>query len=219
MFKYTKEAIEILKEDFKRYSRGFKISSLLFTSAYFVYALIAQTGIFAVNITLASLFVAYTIFELIINATGNKGAKLVVKRAYKWITLAIRAFTLGSMLYGIYTATTNVSAISTIIATLMIILWVFQILLEIVVEIVEDKVDLFDKAVRQDVDDIKSSILKPVKVVSDTFKKLTGREVEPEPQKHRHILKLDKRIREKKEEKKLEKKEKRSWFRRRRVKE
>ena len=214
MFKYTKEAVEVLKEDFKRYSRIFKVGSLIFTSAYFVWALISQSGIFAVNITLASLFVAYTIFELIINATGHKTAKLVVKRTYKWLTFGIRAFTLGSMLYGIYTATTNVSAMSTIIATLMIILWVFQILLEIVVEIVESKIDLFDKAIRQDVEDIKSSVLKPVKAVTDTFKRLTGRAVEPEPEKHKKILKLDKRMQERKEEGSEEKTKRRSWFRR-----
>lgn len=214
MFKYTKEAVEVLKEDFKRYSRIFKVGSLIFTSAYFVWALISQSGIFAVNIVLASLFVAYTIFELIINATGHKTAKLVVKRTYKWLTFGIRAFTLGSMLYGIYTATTNVSAMSTIIATLMIILWVFQILLEIVVEIVESKIDLFDKAIRQDVEDIKSSVLKPVKAVTDTFKRLTGRAVEPEPEKHKKILKLDKRMQERKEEGSEEKTKRRSWFRR-----
>lgn len=214
MFKYTQEAVEILKEDFKRYSRVFKIGSLVFTSAYFLYALISQTGIFAVNIVLASLFVAYTIFELIINATGHKTTKMVVKRTYKWLTLGIRAFTLGSMLYGIYTATTNVSAMSTIIATLMIILWVFQILLEIVVEIVESKIDLFDKAIRQDVEDIKSSVLKPVKAVTDTFKRLTGRVVEPEPEKHKKILKLDKRMQERKEDGSEEKPKRRSWFRR-----
>jgi hypothetical protein len=215
MFKYTREAIEVLKEDFKRYSRVFKVGSLLFTSAYFVWALIAQTGIFAVNIVLASLFVSYTIFELVINATGHKGAKVFVKRTYKWITLGIRAFTLGSMLYGIYTATTNVSAMSTIIATLMIILWVFQILLEIVVEIIENKIDLFDKAIRQDVEDIKKSVMKPVTAVTNTLKKLTGREVEPEPEKHKKILKLDKRIQEREEIKAQEKTKKRSWFRRR----
>lgn len=214
MFKYTKEAVEVLKEDFKRYSRIFKVGSLIFTSAYFVWALISQSGIFAVNIVLASLFVAYTIFELIINATGHKTAKLVVKRTYKWLTFGIRAFTLGSMLYGIYTATTNVSAMSTIIATLMIILWVFQILLEIVVEIVESKIDLFDKAIRQDVEDIKSSVLKPVKAVTDTFKRLTGRAVEPEPEKHKKILKLDKRMQERKEDGSEEKPKRRSWFRR-----
>lgn len=212
MFKYTKEAVEVLKEDFKRYSRIFKVGSLIFTSAYFVWALISQSGIFAVNIVLASLFVAYTIFELIINATGHKTAKLVVKRTYKWLTFGIRAFTLGSMLYGIYTATTNVSAMSTIIATLMIILWVFQILLEIVVEIVESKIDLFDKAIRQDVEDIKSSVLKPVKAVTDTFKRLTGRAVEPEPEKHKKILKLDKRMQERKEDGSEEKPKRRSWF-------
>lgn len=211
MFKYTREAIVVLKEDFKRYSKMFKIGSLIFTSVYFLWALISRSGRFAINIVLASLFVSYTIFELIIKATGNKSVKVVVKRTYKWLTLGVRAFTLGSMLYGIYTATTNVSAMSTIIATLMIILWVFQILLEIVVELIENKIDLFDKALRQDVDDIKNSILKPVKVVSDTFKKLTGREVEVEQEKCKQILKLDKRIQDKKKDKKLGR---RSWFRR-----
>ena len=96
----------------------------------------------------------------------------------------------------------------------MIILWVFQILLEIVVEIVESKIDLFDKAIRQDVEDIKSSVLKPVKAVTDTFKRLTGRAVEPEPEKHKKILKLDKRMQERKEDGSEEKPKRRSWFRR-----
>ena len=203
MFKYTKEALSMLKEDFKRYLRSFKIASLIFTSAYFVYALISQTGIFVINIVLATLFVLYTTFELITINKNIKFARKIIKRTYKWTKICIRAVTLGSMLYGIYTATTNVSAISTIIATLMIIMWVFQILLEIIVEIVENKIDLLDKAFKQDIEDVKRTALKPVTAVANTFKRLAGKEIESEPEKHKKILKLEKRIQEKKE--KLEK--------------
>ena len=199
MFKYTKEALTMLKEDFKRYLRTFKIASLIFTTAYFIYAIISRTGIFAVNIVLASLFVSYTIFELCTINRDIKVAKRIVKRTYQWIKITVRTFTLGSMLYGIYTATTHVSAISTIIATLMIIMWVFQILLEIIVEIIENKIDLLDKAFKQDIEDIKMSALKPVTAVANTFRRLTGRDVEPKPEKHKKILKLEKRIREKQE--------------------
>ena len=205
MFKYTREAFIILKEDLTKYKRIFKVLSLIFTSSYFIYALISQIGIFAVNIVLASLFVLYTLFELITINKNIKLAKRVVKRVYKWINISIRSFTLGSMLYGIYTATTNVSAISTIIATLMIILWVIQVLFELVVEIIENKIDLFDKAFKQDVDDIKRTIFKPVTAVSNVIKRLKGEEIEPIPEKNKTILKLEKRINEKKEKLELEK--------------
>ena len=210
MFKYTKEALSMLKEDFKKYLRSFKIASLIFTTAYFIYAIISQTGIFAVNIVLATLFVLYTVFELCTINRDIKIAKRIVKRTYNWIKISIRAVTLGSMLYGIYTATTNVSAISTIIATLMIIMWVFQILLEIIVEIIENKIDLLDKAFKQDIEDIKKSALKPVTAVKNTFKRLTGRDVEPEPEKHKKILKLEQRIREKQEKLAIMKQSKKS---------
>ena len=198
MFKYTKEALIMLKEDFKKYLRSFKVASLIFTSAYFIYALISKTGIFAINIVLASLFVLYTAFELLTINRNIKIARRIIKRTYKWTKICIRAVTLGSMLYGIYTATTHVSAISTIIATLMIIMWVFQILLEIIVEIVENKIDLLDKAFKQDIEDMKRTALKPVTAVANTFKRLTGKDIEPEPEKHKKILKLEKRIQEKK---------------------
>ena len=114
-------------------------SSLIFTSAYFIYALVTKTGNFIANIILASLFVGYTIFYFITRSMEMKTAKKIVKRSYKWIKIVIKTFTLGAMIYGIYITTTNVTPISIILATLMIILYVLQILLELACEIVEDK--------------------------------------------------------------------------------
>ena len=197
MFKYTKEAILQVVEDIKKYCKIFKIGSLLFTTAYFIFVLLTRKGIFWVNLILASLFVIYTIFELATNKKKIKRVRKYVKRSYKWIKIGIKAFTLGSMLYGIYTATVNVSAFSTITITLMIILWILQFLLEIVIEIIENKVDLCINAIKQDIKDVKDTIKKPVKAITNGINKLRGKDIEPEPTKSKQLLKLEKRIKEK----------------------
>ena len=198
MFKYTRASIEMIIEDIKKYSKIFKYGSLIFTAAYFIYALISQTGYFIANIILTFLFVGYTIFEFATAKVNWKEAKRLVKRSYTWVKLGIKAFTLGAMIYGIYTATTNVSAISTILATLMIILWILQVLLELIIEVIENKIDLIVAGWNQDIDDIK----KPAAVVGGVIKKIKGQDVPLVPAKSKEIIALDKFIENKKKSKK-----------------
>ena len=200
MFKYTRESISLIIEDFKKYCKIFKCGSLIFTTLYFIYAIFNNVGIMAVNIVLAGMFLLYTIFEFATRHTNFKLTRKYTKRTYHWIKLSIKAFTLGSLLYSIYTATTHVSAITTIIATLMIIMWVLQLLLEIIIEIIENKAELLIESFNQDVEDLK----KPVTFVSNTFKRLKGEEIE-QKQKSKKIQMLEERINEKKEKKKSEK--------------
>ena len=197
MFKYTREALSVIIEDIKKYCRFFKYGSLLFSIAYFVYSLFTKTGYFIANIILISLLSAYTIFDIITSKINIKYVKRYVKRSYKWINLSIKALTLGATLYGIYTATTHVSAFSTIIITLMIVLWLAQLLLEIAIEIIENKADLLINAYNQDIKDIKDTVKKPITFITNGFKKITGREIPPEEEKSKIIKKLDKRIEEK----------------------
>ena len=187
MFKYTRTAIDIIISDIKKFSTIFNYGSLIFTSAYFIYALVTKTGNFIANIILASLFVGYTIFYFITRSMEMKTAKKVVKRSYKWIKIVIKTFTLGAMIYGIYTATTNVTPISIILATLMIILYVLQILLELACEIVEDKKDLLVEAVAKDME----IVTRPVSAVGNFVKRIKGEEVvieEKEPSRELKIL-------------------------------
>lgn len=208
-FKYTREAISVIVDDLKKYGRIFKYGSLIFTTLYFIYALITKSGYFVANVILASMFVVYTVFEFATNNNKNiKGVKRSVKRSYKWIKLTIKAFTLGSLLYGVYTATTNVSAFSTIIATLMVIMWVVQLLLEVVIEVIENKVDLVTTAFAQDWEDIKDTVkdtvTAPITFVTNSIKKLKGEEIEvvEEPKRNKKIQMLYDRIEEKREAKK-----------------
>lgn len=187
MFKFTRTAIDIIISDIKKFSTIFNYGSLIFTSAYFIYALVTKTGNFIANIILASLFVGYTIFYFITKSMEMKTAKKIVKRSYKWIKIVIKTFTLGAMIYGIYITTTNVTPISIILATLMIILYVLQILLELACEIVEDKKDLLVEAVAKDME----IVTRPVSAVGNFVKRIKGEEVvieEKEPSRELKIL-------------------------------
>lgn len=199
MFKYTRASFRLIVNEFKRFLTIFKYGSLIFTISYFTYALISQTGNFIVNIILASLFVVYTIFELLTRNKNMKGTRKKVRRSYRWINLIFKTFTLGSMIYGIYITASNVKPISIILATLMIILWVLQVLMEIIVEVIEDKFELISDAFNKDVQDMQETIKKPVTVVSNVIKKIQGKEIEQKEEvKNKNIEKL-KVIIEKKE--------------------
>ena len=96
-----------------------------------------------------------------------------VKKTYKWLKLVIKAFTLSSMLYGIYVASNKIDGITIILATLMIITWVLQLLFEIVIQIFEDKKDLLVAGWNKDIDNLK----KPVTAVNNFIKRVKGQEI------------------------------------------
>ena len=195
MFKYTREAIDKIIDDFKRLSKFFKYSSQIVTVVYLTYALIFNVGNLYANIVLLVLFVGYSIFDFIIDEKENRYIEKIIRRTYKWLRIGIKAFTLGVLIYGIYTATTNASPITIILATLMIIVWVLQVLLELVIMIVEDEKDLVVAGLKKDIDDIK----RPVTEVGNFFKRVTGQEVHSyEQEESREIKILKKRMEKRK---------------------
>ena len=193
MFKYTKASLKIIVDDIKRIGRIFRYGSLIFTATYFIYALISKTGNFYANVILASLFVAYSIFEIATREKDMKATRKTVKKGYKWLKLFIRALTLVSMLYGIYTATTKITPMSIILATLMIILWVLQFFLALLVEVVESKINLVIAGFREDTK--KPSIF--------------GKKDDEEP-KPKEIVILDEQIEKEKSEKQEQKRQKKA---------
>ena len=191
MLKYTREAIRLTLDQLKLVSRVFKWFSYIFAASLFTFRLFTQEEWFVLNLILAIVFLVYVIVDIF---SVKKGAKRVVTRLYKRTKIAVDLCTLLAMLYGIATATTHVSAISTIFATLMIILWVLQFLIEIVVEIVDSKKELFLEAIRQDWEDIKEPIVTPFTTIGNVIKKVRGEEIAPKPEKSKTIKYLDEKI-------------------------
>ena len=194
MFKYTREAINKIIDDFKLLSKIFKYTSQVATIAYLTYSIIFNVGNFYANIILLILFVGYVIFDFVVSDEGNKFIKKVVKRTVNWLKISIRAFTLLVLIYSIYTATTNASAITIIMATLMIIVWVLQVLLELVISVVEDEKDLVLAGLKKDIDDIK----KPVTDVGNFFRRVAGQEIIEQEDESREIKILKKRMEKRK---------------------
>ena len=65
MFDYSKAAGNLILEDLKKWRNRFQIFFSLFTLAYLAYCLIRPVGIFYINLALAVIYVAYTVFQLI----------------------------------------------------------------------------------------------------------------------------------------------------------
>jgi hypothetical protein len=60
--------------------------------------------------------------DLITKNKELKSLKKFIKKSYTWIKFVTKTFTLGIIVYGVYTATTHVTPFSIILVTLMIIL-------------------------------------------------------------------------------------------------
>lgn len=191
MFKYTKAAIDIVIEDIRRYCNIFKYSSMVVTILYFIYALCSKRANFIVNIILLALFVVYALLDLFTNAKKLKSLKKIIKKSYKGLKMATKGFSLFVMIYGIYGAATNVSAISIILATLMIIMWVLQLFLEIFIEIFENKKDLIVAGWNKDIENLR----KPVSTVANFIKKVKGEEIcKPENENCKEIKIIENKI-------------------------
>ncbi len=203
MLDYTKTAINKTINDFKKISYYFTISMQLLYIAYLIYAIFAPTGITAINIILTAVSVAYLIFYLVTYDGENQKLKIFTKRAYKWFKLAVKAFTLGVMLYGIYATVNHVTPLSVILTALMVVAWTLQVILEIVLLFLENEKNFLLAAIEADI----QQIMKPVHAVGSFFDKVRGKEPETpkEPTKSRKLL--DRMVSEKRAEKKQLKEE------------
>ena len=201
MLDYTKTAVKKTVEDFKKLDYIRNICTQAVYIGYLVYAWITGAGIFWANIALFALSTAYFIFFLTVTAGAPDGTKRLKKRVRDLFFVckkAVQLYALGVMIYGIYVATTHITPISVILSALMIVGWVLQIIFEVVSRFFLSKAYLIIAGMEADYE----QMTKPVKTVGNFFKKLAGKEIEPEKEKSKHRVWLDKKVNESKTEKK-----------------
>lgn len=180
MIKYTKAAIELVIKDLRFYYRVFRIATSAVMAGFFIYAIATGLGNLIINVILLSLLSIYFFLDLFID---DKKIRRRIRHGYHWIALSLRAFTLGTALYGVYEASQNITPFNIILLVLMIILWVVQFILEIFVIIFERKKDFILEAIEKDVEETKNIYRKPVNAVKNVFKGIFGQEVvEVEPE-------------------------------------
>lgn len=206
MLDYTKAALKQIVEDFKKVDLVRNVLTQILYLVYLMYAIFAKSGIFAVNLTLFVISVAYFAFFLYMTGQENANKKVTKLAAtlFKRCKQVIKLFTLGVMLYGVWIAAENVTPLSMILSSLMIVGWVLQILFEIIIKFFAKRANLIIEGLEADYE----GMTKPARSVGNFFKKMTGKEVEEkEITKARMIL--DEKVnaaREEKENERLEQK-------------
>lgn len=197
MVKYTKAAIDLTLKDLRLFYNIFKYTFMLLTAGYFAYAIATGLGNLVVNIILLSVVGVYFILDLVVTATS---VRRIIRHGYHWVRLTLTAFTLGTTIYGVYEATTNITPLSIILLTLMIVLWVVQFIFELITIMFEQKRDLILEAIDMDIEEAKGIYQKPVSAVKKFFNRLTGQEekvIEPEENDSRNARRIKKHLNKK----------------------
>lgn len=207
MLDYTKAAFLKIVNDFKRVAYLLNVTTQILYIAYLIYALFSGAGVIWANIVLLGLSVAYFILFLCMTAgrvlEPTTKAQQIVHIIFKRCKQVIKLFTLGVMLYGLYATTKRVTPVSVVLNALMIVGFVLQIIFEIIFYIVKTRAQLLLDGIQADLE----FITKPAAKVGNFFKKLTGKDVEPEKEKSKTRVWLDERVEQNKAEKAAQKQE------------
>ena len=207
MFDYTKAAFKKIVDDFKKIDFARSIITQGIYMAYLIYAICIQSGVLGVNIALLTLACAYFGFFLYMKTRGvQKQVKKLVQKIYKWCKRLIKLFNLGVMIYGLSITASHFTALSLILAALMIVGWVLEILFEVVFRFFVNKAKFIMEGMEADY----KNLTKPVKTVGNFFKKLTGKKVEEEPEPTKNRIILDKMVAQERAQKENDRVDKRA---------
>ena len=198
MLKYTKAAIDKIKEDLKVGVALFEIITLILMLTYLILALSFSFGNLIINIILLVVVSIYFLFYLANLKFRFKWFNSIFKKYYKIIILIILASSLTITLYELYVTTNEVNPVTIILVTLLIIFWLLQVVIEIIYRLVVNEIDLLLQAIAQD----KESALEPVK-------KIFKEETKPKSKK---ILRLEKKMEKVKEKEEKSSNKKRKFF-------
>lgn len=193
MFDYTKAIFNKTLADLKLFAKIWTISTLGVYIAYLIYAIAAGSGNLAANIILLALTSIYFAFYLITIIKGSeflRARRKIVKKTYKYSKYVINSVTLTTALYSIWLYPDNVHPFKLLITVFMMIMLVVQLALEVSVIIIEKRFGMFMEAFHADIE----VVTKPVNTVKNVFRKITGQEVEPEKERSKDRVYLDRLV-------------------------
>lgn len=193
MLAYTNAAIEKIKKDFSKLSDYFTGAIKGGLVVYFVYALIAGTGLLYVTIPLTAIAAVDLVFYLYtLKKQTQKNVKKTVKNSLGWIRRVIKLLDLAMMIYSIVLTATNVTALSLIFSALVIVFWILDLVFYFISKYIFPWLEYLVVGIQTD--------LHPIVAVINKFNKKDGQIVldgtVPSPAK----LELDAIVEEKKAE-------------------
>lgn len=156
MFKYTKAAVKLMLNDFKKIGNCLKLVFIVMSLLYYIFSILFETGNIVINIILLSIIILYSVFEIIFTKIENKELKFATKRIFGLLKLFVKAVSLGIVIYTVYITSEITNPISIVILTLTIVLWVLQFLLEIVLIVINKYFDYIMVGINKDKENAKN---------------------------------------------------------------
>ena len=113
----------------------FRLSAILFTIFYIFFLMVTKRGNIVANAILLVLTIGYGLFIAIITFHPVKGAMKVGKRVYRYLKLAVNAFSLGVTIYGIIASSGNATFASIMMAAISFAILMLKIMFEIMLAV------------------------------------------------------------------------------------
>ena len=114
----------------------FRLAAILFTIFYLGFLIATNRGNQIANTILLILAVAYGIFIAIITFVApKKGALKMGKRVYRYLKLAVNAFSLGVTIYGLIASSGNATLASVMMAAISLAILMLKIMFEIMLAV------------------------------------------------------------------------------------
>ncbi len=179
MIDNTTAAIEKITGQLKTLNTFRKFLTLLLYGAYLVYRIIVGNGYLALNVTLLTLtglYAAFFIYFISIDKSAtNKKRYGVVKRVYRWSKLLLTGIGIGLNVSGFLTvAVEGLTLPNLLFAILMPAFFVLQLVFDVIFEYANYCFGLLKKGVEKDVEKVKETYQKPLKVVESVRTTMDG---------------------------------------------
>ncbi len=154
MLDNTKKALAKIKRDLDIIKWFMEYGMHVLIAAYLTVAIVLQFGDFMVNVILLGLTGLFFIVSIVCGRKDlSQKDKTLTKRTKHMLNVSlivVKAYMLGSILYGMFIATSTVSPISIILTTLLIVCWVISVVVELVRLLFEREKDLLIESVKED---------------------------------------------------------------------
>ena len=164
MFDYTRSILDKIVNDIKKTARAFMIFTQAATIAYLIYSLVAPVGKLWVNILLLALSVVYFVIYIVLTTekwTDKKSETSRKRRAlakarniFARSRLIVNFFPMVGVVYGLASASTNATPVSTILSLLPVLGWVLQLIFEILRMLIDKYKSLLGYAFNKDTEGI-----------------------------------------------------------------
>lgn len=219
MFDYTRSILDKILNDVKKTARAFMIFTQLATIAYLIYSLVVPVGKLWVNIPLLALSIVYFVIYIIftkekwddtkVETTKKRKVLAKARNIFARSKLIVNFFPMLGVLYGLATASTHATPLSTILSLLPVLGWVLQLIFEILRMIIDKYKSLLGYAFKKDTE----GIVKAYNAVSKFMGK-PPMETAEIPEKTQEILNAEKAKFEKKQEikQKAKKEYQQQWY-------